>query len=261
MADDLIPNQIIILVSVITCILCIYASDIYIVGGVLSIVAAVLSTVLGTNTLRKVGKYSLGTGVPSIVYLLAAIALVSIIVGVLTSLYFNLPVIFPIVSVIVATVISGMVSLICRYIFGIQVEVLAKSFILLALSSMFLIIAFSTLTAQTWNPEMLYESVIQNALIVFFMIIAVMVIQNPYNSCMGPNEDQYRTLSLACSNVFLMLIVVSICSMLNTEYWFIYMFISLIGWFIFFRQYMIYSKHQAASVRRYGLWPVDDGDD
>jgi tetrahydromethanopterin S-methyltransferase subunit C len=88
-----------------------------------------------------------------------------------------------------------------------------------------------------------------------------MAIQNPYNSCMGSNEDQYRTLSLACSNAFLMLMVSSIISMLNTQYWILYLLISLIGWVIFFRQYVFYTKQQAASVRTFGLWPRDDGDD
>ena len=93
------------------------------------------------------------------------------------------------------------------------------------------------------------------------MIMAVMAIQNPYNSCMGPNEDQYRTLSLACSNAFLMLMVISIISILNSQFWMVYLLISLIGWIVFFRKYVIYTKQQAASIRRFGLWPIDDGDD
>ena len=60
----------------------------------------------------------------------------------------------------------------------------------------------SCLIAHTYNQGVIYEEVIQTGLILLIMIMAVMAIQNPYNSCMGPNEDQYRTLSLACSNAF-----------------------------------------------------------
>ncbi len=260
MADDLIPNQIIVLVSIIIGLLCIYASEFYLIGGVLVIISAVLSTVYGTNTLRHIGKYSLGTGVPSIVYMLTAISLVSYILAMILSIYTNISMVFPVLAVLITAVLSYLVSLICKYIFKIQVEILSKSFVSISIAALLLMLSMSCLITQTYNPNVIYENVIQNALILFLMIMAVMAIQNPYNSCMGPNEDQYRTLSLSCSNAFLMLMVTSIVSMTVTQNWIIYLLISLIGWFVFFRQYIIYTKHQAASVRRFGLWPMDDGD-
>lgn len=261
MAEDLIPNQIITLVALCGSLLCIYASSISIVGGILAIIASVLTTVFGTNTLRHVGKYSLGTGVPSIVYMLTAVGLVSYLSGMSLSIYLNHEILFPVISMIIAIIIAYIVSLICRYVFDIQVEILSKSFILISLASMLLMISMSTLISQTWNPAVIYENVIQNGIIILIMITSVMAIQNPYNSCMGPNEDQYRTLSLACANSLLVLVVLSVISIINTEYWILYLLISLIGWFIFFRQYVIYSKQQAASIKTHGLWPADDGDD
>lgn len=261
MADDLIPNQIIALISIILSIICIYATDFSVFGGIFAIVASVLSTVFGTNTLRHIGKYSLGTGIPSIIYMLSAVGLVSYISALLCSLQYNVSLIFPILSIIFAVIIASMISLICKYVLGIQVEILTKSFISIAVASTLLMISLSTLIAKTYNPIIIFEMVIQNGIILLLLVITVMGMQNPYNSCMGPNEDQYRTLSLSSSNAFLMLMIVSIVSIINNDYWMIYLFISLIGWFLFFRQYIIYTKHQAASIKSYGLWPANDGDD
>ena len=118
----------------------------------------------------------------------------------------------------------------------------------------------SSLIAQTYDASVIYEQIIQNGIILLLMIMAVMAIQNPFNSCMGPNEEQYRTLSLSCSNAFLMLMITSIISMINTQYWILYLLISMLGWVIFFRQYVIYTKQQAASIKTFGLWPKNDGD-
>ena len=155
MADDLIPSQIIILSSIVGGLICIALSSIPVVGGIFSIIATILGVICGTNTLRHIGKYSLGTGVPSIVYMLTAAGL-------------------------------------------------------------------------------------------------------PYNSCMGPNEDQYRTLSLSLSNAFLMLIIISIISILNSSYWYIYIIISIIGWLVSFKLYIKYTKQQAALIKWSGLWPNND---
>ncbi len=261
MAEDLIPYQIIMLVAIFLGIFCLYGSGLYVIGGVLVIIASVSATVYGTNTLRHIGKYSLGTGVPSILYMLTAVALVGYISALIVSIYLNISMLFPILAMIIVLVISLIISLICKYIFKIQVEILSKSFISISIAALLSMIAMSSLIAQTYDPNVIYEQIIQTGIILLLMIMTVMAIQNPYNSCMGPNEDQYRTLSLSCSNAFLMLMVTSIISMINTQYWIFYLLISMLGWVISFRQYVIYTRQQAASIKTFGLWPKDDGDD
>lgn len=260
MSDDLIPDQILMLISIIGGLFCIYASNINLLGGLLSIALAAIATVYGTNTLRHIGKYSLGTGVPSIVYLLSSVGLISYLLAITLSIYINQMMLFPISSIIFAIILALFISLICKHIFGIQVEILTKSFISITISSVLLISAMSTLIAQTYNPLIIYENIIQSGIIIILMIMAIMAIQQPYNACMGPNEDQYRTLTLALSNTFLMLIIISTISILTSKYWILYLIISLVGWFISFRKYLNYTKHQAASIKSYGLWPKGDGE-
>ena len=258
MADDLIPSQIIILSSIVGGLICIALSSIPVVGGIFSIIATILGVICGTNTLRHIGKYSLGTGVPSIVYMLTAAGLVSMICGVMISRIINQNLLYPIFSMIIALIIAFVISLMCTHIFKIQVEILRKSFITLTIATVISIIGMSTLIVSSSDIMLIYSNVIKNGLIIILMILSVMAIQNPYNSCMGPNEDQYRTLSLSLSTAFLMLIIISIISILNSSYWYIYIIISIIGWLVSFKLYIKYTKQQAALIKWSGLWPNND---
>lgn len=261
MSNDLIPNQILMLVTLVAGLICTYASNLPIIGGILSMILAVIAVIYGTNTLRYIGNYSLGTGVPSIVYLLTTVGLISYLLSLAISIQLTQPLLFPITGMVVATIFATIIALICKHVFGIQVEILTKSFISIALASTLVIMATSTLISQTYYPEIIYKNTIQNGLILLLWIMSVMAIQNPYNSCMGPNEDQIRTLSLASANIFLMLMITSVISILTTKYWVLYLVLSTCGWIISFRQYIIYTRHQAASIKRYGLWPKDDGEE
>lgn len=260
MADDLIPSPIIVLVSIIGSLICIYLSPLN-YGGIFSIIATALSVVLGTNTLRYIGKYSLGTGIPSIIYMLTASGLVSFIVGLTLSSTIGQPLLMPIIALLVAAIIALIISIICRYIFKIEVEILTASFVKISIASMLAILSSSSLIATGIDTTLILNSVISNGIIIFLMFAIVMSIQNPYNACMGPNEDQYRTLSLALANIFLFLSIMSIISSLNSRVWYIYLVISISGCIISLYKYFKYTKMQAASVRWSGLWSNNDEGD
>lgn len=259
MSEDLIPSQVITIVALLGGLVCIYSSSINIIGGFCSILAIVLSSVYGSNTLRKIGEYSLGTGIPSIVYMLLSVALVGYIFAITVSSYLNLTIIYPVLSILVSALLAYILSLVCKHVFKIRIGTLSKSFVSLAVSGVLMIISMSTFVAQSFDVNLIYQTTIENGLIILIMFCAVMIIQNPYNSCMGPNEDQYRTLSLAVSITFLLLMVFSVITYLNSTYWIFYLLISLMGWLFFFRKYVLYTKHQVASIKHGGLWTTGDG--
>lgn len=260
MANDIIPNQIIMLSSIVIGLICIYLGNIPIIGSLVAILSISLSVIYGTDTLRHIAKHSLGTGVPSIVYMLSAVGLVGYFIGLSVSQYYNQELFFPIISVVSVAVLSYLFSLICKYIFDINVDILSKSFVSIATSSTLTLIGMSVLIINSFNYETIFNLIVNNGLIILLMIITIMIIQNPYNSCMGSNEDQFRTLSLALSNTFLLLCVISLISILFNEYWFILLGISFICWIFFFIKYINYSKHQVASIKFSGLWSKNDGD-
>ena len=257
MSDDVMPQQIILIVSVIGGLLSVYLSSIPL-GGIFSILAFALAVILGTNTLRYIGNYSLGTGVPSIVYLLATCGLISMIMAMSIAGYLGNVLIFPVLSWVLALLMGAVISLICRYIFRIEIEILSWSFMALSMASNLALMALSTFLTSTYAPGVLFSDIIFTGLIVLLLFMCVMTIQNPYNSCMGSNEDQLRTLTLALSNAFLMLMILSVIGLLNNQIYIIYLLISIIGWILTFRRYVKYSLRQAAEVKYYGFWSKGD---
>lgn len=259
MSEDLIPQQILVLLSLVG-LFFIYLSAIPF-GGIFSIIAVIFAVMMGTNSLRHIGNYSLGTGIPSIIYFLTAGSLIAMIGAMSVSSLLNNDLYFPVLSVIFSIVISYVISVVCKHVFKIEIEILSKSFMEIAVASNLVLMGFSTLLVTSYSVHAIFSDVISNALILLLMFMVVMIIQNPYNSCMGPNEDQYRTLTLALANAFLMLMILSIISMLFNQLWILYLVISIIGWIINYRRYVKYSLRQAASVKYYGIWATgDEGD-
>ncbi|MCD7781791.1 MAG: tetrahydromethanopterin S-methyltransferase subunit C [Methanosphaera sp.] len=260
MADDIIPQQIITIMGIVGSLICIYLSSIDVAGSIFSMAGMILAVIYGTNTLRHIGGYSLGTGVPSIIYMLTACGLIGVVSALLLSGYIS-DIFMPIVALVIAFIMGYVISMVCVHVFKIEVEILTKSFISISIASMLSILSASTLVVSTYASDILYNEVICTGIILLIMIMTVMVIQNPYNSCMGPNEEQYRTLSLAISNSFLMIMVLSIISMLFNTYWYVYLAISIVGWIIAIHKYVKYTFNQAAVVKWSGLWSNTDGDD
>ena len=83
-----------------------------------------------------------------------------------------------------------------------------------------------------------------------------MAIQHPFNACLGPNEDQVRTLKCGASTAFLSMIITGILAISAGGYaWFAIIVVGLIGWYISFKMFVDASCEAAASVKWSGLWP------
>ena len=261
MSQDIFPHQMIALIGITVSLVGVYLSDLPVIGTITSLVAVYYSVVLGANTLRYVAKYSLGTGVPSIVYILSAISLVSVILSTLLSLYMGISILLPVMAVLLSLLMALVLSLTCKKVFSIDVDILTKSFILIAISATLSMTAMTSLVLSTYNPLQVYHHMMTTGLIVLPFILTTMAIQNPYNSSMGPNEEQHRTLSLTASNTFLYTMILSVVSILFNTYWWIALIISLALWLVFWIKYLKDVKHQAASIKYHGLWSKnDDGD-
>ncbi|MDO5825691.1 MAG: tetrahydromethanopterin S-methyltransferase subunit C [Methanosphaera sp.] len=257
MSDDVIPQQILLLAAIVVGIISIYLTA-FPFGTIFSVIAVIVAVILGTNTLRHIGNYSLGTGIPSIVYLLSTCGLISMIAAMSISNYLSNEFLFPLLSVVLSIVLAWILALICRYVFGIEIEILAWSFMGLSMASNIALMGLSTFLASTYNPNVIFSNVIFNGLILLLLLMCVMTIQNPYNSCMGSNEDQLRTLTLALSIAFLMFIVLSVIGMLTDVNYVIFLIISIIGWILTFKKYYDYSLRQAAEVKYHGFWTKGD---
>ena len=102
----------------------------------------------------------------------------------------------------------------------------------------------------------IYEHVVATGFIAVLFIMCTMAIQHPFNACLGPNEDQLRTLKCACSTAFLSMTLTGLMSVTTGGIgWFVVFVVGLIGWIISFRSFVLASCNDAASTKWAGLWP------
>jgi tetrahydromethanopterin S-methyltransferase subunit C len=118
------------------------------------------------------------------------------------------------------------------------------------------ILAFSVAIAGSYDMTAIYENVVATGFIAVLFILCTMAIQHPFNACLGPNEDQVRTLKCAASTAFLSMTLVGLMSVTSGGLgWFIVFIVGLIGWIISFRAFVLASMNDAASTKWAGLWP------
>ena len=102
----------------------------------------------------------------------------------------------------------------------------------------------------------IYESVVATGFIAVLFIMCTMAIQHPFNACLGPNEDQLRTLKCAASTAFLSMTLVGLMAVTAGGLaWFIIFIVGLIGWIVSFKAFVDASMNDAASTKWAGLWP------
>ena len=254
-SNDLIPQQIFVVSAIICGIICIYLTELPYVGAVFSIIITVLAMLYGTNTTRRIGSSSLADLAPPVDYMLMACGIISSISGMTLSVILNIKFLFPVISIMTAALTGYIISLILRYVLNIDDPVLTGSFMSVSISTMLGIIGMSTLIVSGYDMADIYQIVMKNGLLILLIVITILVKQVSFNACDGPNEDQYRTLSLSLSYTFLMLAVVASISMLTNPYWIFYVVVCMAGWLIFLYKFCRYVKHQAASIRYHGFSP------
>ena len=162
----------------------------------------------------------------------------------------------PIIGLIFAMIIGLIVAVVAKKIVGMKIPILERCTMEIAGAAALSVLGFSVAITGTYDIEAVLEHVVGTGFIAVFFIMNTMAIQHPYNACLGPNEDQVRTLKCAASTAFLAMIITGIMSVITGGVsWFIVLIIGLIGWVISFRAFVNASYGAAASVKWSGLWP------
>ena len=162
----------------------------------------------------------------------------------------------PVIGLIFAMIIGLIVAVVAKKIVGMKIPILERCTMEIAGAAALSVLGFSVAITGTYDIEAVLEHVVGTGFIAVFFIMNTMAIQHPYNACLGPNEDQVRTLKCAASTAFLAMIITGIMSVITGGVsWFIVLIIGLIGWVISFRAFVNASYGAAASVKWSGLWP------
>lgn len=226
-------------------------------GSAIAGLGGVCAIVWGADAIRRVASYGLGTGVPSIGYMSLSIGIVGALAGIGIGYSFpQLEIAGPVIGLIFAMIIGLIVAVVAKKIVGMKIPILERCTMEIAGAAALSVLGFSVAITGTYDINAVLEHVVGTGFIAVFFIMNTMAIQHPYNACLGPNEDQVRTLKCAASTAFLAMIITGILSVITGGVsWFIVLIIGLIGWVISFRAFVNASYGAAASVKWSGLWP------
>ena len=239
-------------------LLCIYLSGFLgdVIGPVIAGIGAVLAIVWGSDAIRRVASYGLGTGVPSIGYMSLSVGVISSLAGISLATLLKMNIAGPVIALVIAIIIGAIIALVATKIVGMKIPIMLQCTIEIAGAACLSILAFSVAIAGSYEMMAVYESVVATGYIAVLFIMCTMAIQHPFNACLGPNEDQVRTLKCAASTAFLSMTIVGILSSISGGFgWAIVLVIGLIGWVISFRAFVKASCEDAASTKWSGLWP------
>ena len=227
-----------------------------VIGPVLAAIGAVLAIVWGADAIRRVASYGLGTGVPSIGYMSVSIGILGVLAGLFIANILGLAILSPILIVVIAMIIGLIVALVAKKLIGMKIPIMERCTVEIAGAAALSVLGFSTAIAGTVDVTLLLDSVVGTGFIAVLFILCTMAIQHPFNACLGPNEDQLRTLKCACSTAFLSMFITGFLAIYTGGVaWVLILIVGFIGWYVSFNKFVDASCDAAASVKWAGLWP------
>lgn len=256
-----IPPSRTIALGVVGGLIGIYATPINpVLGPLLASLGAVCAIVWGADAIRRVASYGLGTGVPSIGYMSLAIGIVGMLAGLAGGLMLgtSYTILAPLVGFAIAMILGGVVALIGKKVVGMKIPILVQCTIELSGAAALSVLGFSAAIAGSYSMPAILTSVISTGIIGLLFIMNTMAIQHPFNACLGPNEDQRRTLKLAASTAFISMAIVGLLGIGFSKAWWVIAIIGALGWFISIRAFIQASLESAPSVKWTGLWPKEE---
>ena len=247
-----------LILGIVGSLLCIYVSgflgETY--GSVIAGLGAVCAIVWGADAIRRVASYGLGTGVPSIGYMSLSVGVISALAGLALAVLLKMTLLGPIAGFVIAAIIGAIIAIVATKIVGMKIPIMLQCTVEIAGAAALSILGFAVAIAGSIDLAAILENVVATGFIAVLFIMCTMAIQHPFNACLGPNEDQVRTLKCAASTAFLSLAITGLMSVTTGGLgWFIVFLIGLIGWIISFRAYVLASCNDAASTKWSGLWP------
>ncbi len=267
------PHKTLLIGGLVTAVVCIYLTNLNQILGVgyfafFGGIAAVAALWWGSDTIKHLCSYGLGTGVPSAGMIAFGTGAIAMIVAT------KFGIATPIVAVVIAAIIGAIIGYIANDIINMNIPVMVISLIELAIVGALTMLGLASMACGSF----LFENMITNGAVVtavgmsgaenagllvaninatgtliggcvfavIFMLGAI-ALQHPFNACLGPNESQDRTLMLALECGFLSMIPVAIISYayLDLVAASVSLVVSLIGFIYTFKMYFKLSRRDA----------------
>jgi tetrahydromethanopterin S-methyltransferase subunit C len=213
-------------------LICIYAAVLLNVAlGVnyfifLGAVGAILATVWGADAVRKICKYGIGTGVPSIGMLAFGMGLLCTLLGLkvgdwLAAKYLTATIIGdlklgllvgPIAAVVLALVQGYVVGFIAQNILKMKIPTMQVGMTMISGAASIIYLGYTVTIAGAFDFSTMVNNVINTGYIAPLFIVGALPMLHPFNACLGPDENQRRSLVLGVEAALMSTVIFGILS-------------------------------------------------
>lgn len=219
--------------------------------GALGSICAVL---WGADAVRRVAKYGLGTGVPSIGQIAMGMGIIAAMFGL--AIVKTIVLAGPIVALVTASILGFIVGLFAQHVIKMKIPVMIRCMTEIAASGTIIIIGFSAAVAGNFEFANIVTLVFDNGVILAVFWVGAVAMLHPFNACLGPDEKQKRLLYLAGSTGAITMAIIGIAAIMTLgTSGILTLFIGIILWIVFYKKFWDEVYHDASSVVGTGLIP------
>ncbi len=246
-----IPSNTLAMFGISGGLLGIYLSPFFPTAGALGAICAVI---WGAEAVRRVAKYGLGTGVPSIGQIAMGMGIIAAMFGL--AIVKSLPIAGPIVALITASIIGLIIGWFAQNVIKMKIPVMIRCMTEIAAAGSLIIIGFSAAVAGNFEFSNLIKMVFDNGIILAVFWVGAMAILHPFNACLGPDEKQKRLLYLAGSTGAITMAIIGIAAIMSLgASGTVTLILGIIIWLIFYKKFWDEVYNDAAAVVGTGLIP------
>lgn len=261
-----IPHNTLMAYGLVGSIVCLYLTYLNQVTGTTYFsffggLAAVIALIWGTDTIKHLCSYGIGTGVPSAGMIAFGSGVIAMLLA--TSTQFNSMFLSPILAVVFGAIVGGVAGWLANDVMRMNIPVMVRSLTEMAIIGAIVLMGFTAVMAGGFGFEGLAvtmvtvlgpiamksyaASVLGGCLVAVSFMLGAIALQHPFNACLGPGEQQDRTLMLAAECGFLSMIPVAVIafSFIGTGAALLALIVAVVGWYYTYARYIELSKRDA----------------
>ncbi|MBZ3936113.1 tetrahydromethanopterin S-methyltransferase subunit MtrC [Methanimicrococcus blatticola] len=226
-------------------------------------VGMVFAIIWAADAVRKISKYGLGTGVPSVGMFGIGLACIISIFAVSVNAFWS-----PMIGVVLALVIGWISGKLINKILGMNIPSMEKRIAEITAGCTLAMIASFIVIAGTLESTIVFSSYILTGISALGFIGIAVAVFHAYNANLGPDEAQDRTKMLTVLDALLLLLILGIAAFFmgygsgaTLAYLIgagITIFMSIAFILISFYKFWTYVKRDAWQITETGLLPSEE---
>ncbi|MGA9138740.1 MAG: tetrahydromethanopterin S-methyltransferase subunit C [Methanocella sp.] len=239
----------------------------------LGAVGAILATVWGADAVRKICKYGIGTGVPSIGMLAFGMGLLCTLLGLkvgdwLAAKYLTTTVIEniklgilvgPIAALVLALVQGYIIGFIAQNILKMKIPTMQIGMTMISGAASLIYMGYTVTITGAFAFTPMVDLVINTGFIAPLFIVGALPMLHPFNACLGPDENQRRTLVLAVESALMSTVVFGFLSLYvfkaDVAVSAITIVLGMVAWALAYSAYWQKVKESGVTIMATGLLP------